>query len=124
MPHGEGLRDVRQRRTRLLRRRCDVGQHRPRIHARQLVRITDKQELRSVAEGGEQVMHQRARKHRRLVDDDQIVCQRVPSVKTVPRRAPRAVAEQLVDGHRTDGVDLVADDLRRVANRIGGMWVV
>ncbi|MPM97140.1 hypothetical protein SDC9_144313 [bioreactor metagenome] len=58
----------------------DVGEHRTRVHRGQLMRVTDHDQPRAGAQRGHQRRHQIKRDHRHLIDDQQIVRQRIAGV--------------------------------------------
>ena len=59
-----------------------IMQHHAGTDGRELVRITDDEQMRSLRQGGEQLGHQWRVDHRRLVDDEQIADERLATMTT------------------------------------------
>ena len=82
--------------VRSARARGDVGEDRPGLHRRQLIRVTDQHQPRAGSDRLEQPGHHRQRDHRHLVDDHDVVRQLVVRVVAEPAAAPGQPAEQPV----------------------------
>ena len=94
----ERLRDARARRGGKRRPRAQLCKHGARLDRGQLVLVAEQHEPRTRRERIEQMRGERNVDHRRLVDDDQVVRQRIVSV--MPEAGRPAAAQQPVQRER------------------------
>ena len=105
----------------------EVAEHRAGLDRRQLVGVPDEHEPRVRRHRLEQPGQQGQRHHRRLVDDDHVVGQRVGPVVAEPVAALRPPAQQPVDGggrQRADTASAAASGKSGLAVSACTAWVI